>query len=435
MLLERALKLSVELATKVVSDASLELRELGERPYNRQRSMYIRFIRQPDNESFIVEAWGKAFPEDGGGGYRGRLTASTAEISAAVGALRATWHSKILSFVGEREGGGRWYPFVDSWDLSPGPYAGALDDLGLDLARAGATLFSFLFERGDSGLSEIASRLTAALNRGEQVISVESDSVLVPWSMLYTGTKELWGDAPSWTLEGFWGFRHLVEHALPRCGPFESRIQMGGRPAIGLNIDEKVDSEYPPTRCMSSIVDFFTENCDVVVRRRKDTLAQALRDPQLPDLVSLFGCHGHVGGLSGVSEQQAYLELEDGEKIYSSEFAGWLANKSLVRRPVIFMSACQGGQLSSMFYPSFGRYLLDSGARSLVGPEIDLPRVFAEHYVTALFSRFLQPSTRLGDAMRDLARELAISHGNPLGLAFNLYRGLDVHFCCVSVAS
>ena len=91
------------------------------------------------------------------------------------------------------------------------------------------------------------------------------------------------------------------------------------------------------------------------------------------------------------------------------------------------MSSCEGGQLSTFHYTAFGRHLLDAGARCLIGPQIDLPRLFAAEFVKRVFERFLVPSTPLGDVLRDVARDFAFQHGNPLGLIFSLYRGLDVH--------
>jgi hypothetical protein len=37
------------------------------------------------------------------------------------------------------------------------------------------------------------------------------------------------------------------------------------------------------------------------------------------------------------------------------------------------------------------------------------------------------PHTKLGDIVRDLAREFLEEHHNPLGLIFSLHRGIDVH--------
>ncbi|MEV0638650.1 hypothetical protein AB0I77_27660 [Streptomyces sp. NPDC050619] len=96
-------------------------------------------------------------------------------------------------------------------------------------------------------------------------------------------------------------------------------------------------------------------------------------------------------------------------------------------RPLVFVGACHGGQLSSAFYSAAGHYLLRNGARCLLGPQIDLPRAFAREYATRLFTDLLDHGARLGDSVRRLARDFADEAGSPLGLIFTLYRGLDVH--------
>jgi hypothetical protein len=194
------------------------------------------------------------------------------------------------------------------------------------------------------------------------------------------------------------------------------------------------------------MIEFFQDRTLTVVRRRKDELARALQNPDLPDHIVYFGCHCHLGDQG---DSSPYLVLGDNKKIFSSEFLVWLNRGGLPTRPVVFVAACKGGRLADRFYPSFGQHLLRSGARCLVGPQIDLPRLFAREFSRRLFTAFvtpleakmpaiLQPSTigtpaivaplaRLGDTLRDVTRDLADQHRNPLGLAFSLYRGIDVH--------
>ncbi|MCS7481908.1 hypothetical protein ACFFQW_44755 [Umezawaea endophytica] len=244
--------------------------------------------------------------------------------------------------------------------------------------------------------------------------------------MLYIpleGHESLWDDDYQWDPRGFWGYRHLLEHSFSRSPGFDSRITLPGSGlAVSMNVDERVDVGYPPTPYVSPLIDFFTARAATTVRTRKAELAVAFQSPDFADHVVYFGCHGEAG----TKDQRAYLVLGDGEKIYSTEVMAWLS-KGLSTRPVVFVGACQGGQLASMFYPAFGYHMLHRGARCLIGPQIDLPRAFAREYATGLFDAFLTPNTRLGDIVRQLAREFLDKHHNPLGLIFSLHRGIDVH--------
>lgn len=45
-----------------------------------------------------------------------------------------------------------------------------------------------------------------------------------------------------WSLDGFWGYRHLVEHSFSRTPGFDSRISIPANQVIvGLNVDKGVD--------------------------------------------------------------------------------------------------------------------------------------------------------------------------------------------------
>ncbi|GAA3005486.1 hypothetical protein [Actinokineospora diospyrosa] len=412
------------LVTSVTIDHSDRLRSVPDDRYNRERGIHLRFIQVGNR--FLVQAWGSAFPEDGGGGYQGTLSLSVDVVRDGIEDLRAVWQRELIDHVDPGVRPTR-RPFVDEWDLSAPAEHERADRAALALARAGYTLFCLLFANGDAGLKEIADHLTRALRGGEHVITVESDDVFVPWCMLYVPLSDqdsVWASGYRWRPEGFWGYQHLVEHNFSRWPGFDSRIALPGALArVGLNVDHRVDEEYPPTPYVAPVVDFFTENAVTTVRTSKVALAEAMRDPAFADHIVYFGCHGRVGG----TDERAYLVLADDEKIYGTEVLAWLSGMALPSSPVVFVGACQGGQLASVFYPAFGHHLLHHGARCLVGPQIDLPRAFARVYALRLFAAFLVPHTRLGDAVRGLTREFLDRYRNPLGLIFSLYRGIDVH--------
>jgi hypothetical protein len=411
------------LNTFVTVDHTGNFRNVDDGRYNRERTIHLRFTRNPGDSDYLVQAWGSAFPQDGGGGYQGRMGRAVARsVNANIDLLRNSWQELVVEH-DDRQDGRRTFPFVDEWDLSGPAHRHRLDEIGLKLARTGYDTFRAIFCNGDAGLDEIADHLQRALRCQENVITMESDDLFVPWNVLYTPSDESgtpW-DHPTWSMAGFWGYNHLIEHSFSRVPGFDGRIiTRTGRITIGLNVDERVDHEYPQTPYIKPLVDFLVDRADVIVRRRKDELAEALQDPNFADHVIYFGCHSRSGG------GQAYLKLSDGEKIYSAQMMGWLAHRQLSTRPVVFVGACQGGRLASPD-PTFAQHLLNHGARCLLGPQIDLPRAFAREYAKRFFVAFLEPHTRLGDIVRSLTRVFADDYRNPLALAFSLYRGLDVH--------
>ncbi|MFI6869015.1 CHAT domain-containing protein [Nocardia sp. NPDC050406] len=406
------------------ADNRTALRRPASRPYNRNRTVYIRFGTKDDG--YEVQAWGSAFPQDGGGGYQGKLQAKRNEIEDAVTVVRERWQRGVIDFKPEgRKGSG--FPFTDRWDLSGSEDRELLDAVGLGLAQAGHELFHLLFENGDPGLAEIGEYLVYALRDGEQVITIESDHLFAPWPLLYVpmdASQRMYGVGSSWSMSGFLGYRHLVEHNLSRAKGFDSRIVFTSKPNIGLNVNEHVDREHPPTPFVEPVLKFFDDRTHAEVRRTRDELAVALLEQRATEHIIYFGCHGQV---SSGELGRSYLELGDGEKIFSTELQSWLSKGHLRSQPVVFICACKGGRMAAHFYPAFGQHFLKYGARCLVGPQVDLPRAFALEYTTRLFTEFLDPGKRLGDVMRALTRTFADEYRNPLGLIFSLYRGIDVH--------
>ncbi len=422
----------MELNPKITVDNTDGLRSVHDYGYNRRRSVHLRLVRDASNSGYTVQAWGTAFPDDGGGGFIGRIQHPAATVESGIDVLRTAWQNQVIGCQEKDPATGRaMFPFVDNWQLTEQDDTVRLDRVGLELARAGHALFKLLFVNHDPGMQEITQHLRQALQHDDQVITIESDDLFVPWGMLYTPpddrAQDLWSTVPTWSFDGFWGYRHLIEHNFSRVPGFDSRITVSGpRVVVGLNVDERVDHEYPHTPFVEPVIDFFASRTEVIVRRKKADLAAALQDPAFGDHITYFGCHGEVGGTGG-QPGLPYLMLGDDERIYGPELVSWLCDVPLATQPLVFVSACQGGQLSSLFYPAFGQHLLDHGARCLLGPQIDLPRSFAREYTTRLFSAFLEPGVKLGDLVRSLARSFLAEHGNPLGLAFSLYRGIDVH--------
>jgi hypothetical protein len=417
---------SRDLAARVTIDHTDGLRRVAARPYDRPRSINLRFIELPDGHGYLVQAWGSAFPEDGGGGYQGRLPRPAKDVDASVDVLRQTWQKFVIENKYTDARGRIHHPFADGWNLASREL---LDQVTLPLARVGHNTFKMLFTGGDRGLQTIRMLLVAALRRGENVISVESDGLMVPWGMLYTSPvdEQAYPADGNWSFDGFWGYRHVVEHTFRRIENFDSRISVGpDRVVVGLNVDRNVDRQFPKTPYITPVIDFFTQRAKVVLRHSKNELADAFQDPGFPDHITFFGCHGKVAAGDGRVEHP-YLQLGDDEKIYGADMTAWLSGAPLATRPFVFVGACQGGQVCSAFYSTFGKALLDNGARCLIGPQVDLPPAFAYEYSRQLFTRFLDPGAKLGDIVRSLARTFLDEHANPLGLMFSLYRGMDVH--------
>jgi hypothetical protein len=414
---------------------------------SRDRSIYLRFERPSESSStatYTVTAVGdalKKYSDIGAGLLEGELTVDPASLHEVIVEVQGLWRDRV---VGRREltsDGESWFPFGDAWDLSQDETADSrLSEVARPLAEGGYKLFQLLFCVGNEGLRKIGHALTTVLQEGKQIISVQSDCLFAPWWMLYTpppGHDDF--DVNEDQLvpwEGFWGISHIVEHNFKHSPGWKPCIVIDEQGiTAGVNVDFNLDEEFPAAPCVAPVISMFRSNsATAIVRDTKKRLAQAIKSAHYSDHVLYFGCHG-TGVSAAAGPAQAYLILTDREPIRSTDFIAWLKQAPLGTTPMVFINACQGGQMSSLFYTSVGNALVAYGANCVIGPQIDVPPACAREYANSFFSNFrLMPASgmnpvRAGDVFQRLAQEGVLNRKNPICLVMSLYRGIDSHFC------
>jgi hypothetical protein len=420
---------------EVVTDNSDGFSSVPVSGEDREPSGRLEFEYVPERRRrpgyFEVRASGPMFAERDPV-LRGKLPLLDSDVAVAINACRDSWQQEVVEKRIERPGQFDLLPYGQKWDLSEKQHAGLLESIGPELARAGEALFRNIFRQGDDGVDRIADLLEAGLRDGPKILAFQSASLFAPWWMIYTRpdpSLDLYAKDFQWSgsqWQGFWGYQHLIEHRLDRAD-ISTRIVRQGKVHVGLNVDPHIDEELS-TEFVASVKSFFKSNSGTnnpEIRELKKDLGAAIRSTGFQDQIIYFGCHGRVGSPAGEYAGPAQLALGDQKPIRTSDFRDWLGVRKFTSNPFVFINACQGGQMSSRFYTAFGPPLLAKGANCLLGPQVDVPAVFAAEYAHRLFERFLRPGTRLGDVVRDLTREFIDHHQNPLGLIFSLYRGLD----------
>jgi hypothetical protein len=418
----------------VITNNSPGLRRLRD-PFPRLSptiNLSFRMLGESGELGYEVHLFGHAIPEDGGGQYVGKLKLPRQHLRMYIQRLRELWRDRLVSFCPDRYGDRDhpdYLPF-SALDFRASPHLSDLDPIMRELAREGYKLYDLIFSQGDRILREIGRLLSAALRKEEQVVSIQSDDLFAPWWMLYLpvdGDDDPEDESFKWQYSGFLGHRHLLEHNFRRDPDFKSELPVGSTIKVGMYVDRNLDLAYPLSPPVSLVKNVFDENdrCSVELRfsgteLRRDIVSKA------PNSVLYFCCHAVVTGDGDHAD--AYFELTDRDRVTSSDLARWLAKEALPAQPVVFMNACEGGQMSSLFYPSFSRILTDNGANCLVGPQMDIPVAFARWYAKEFFERLLTGGRTVGFVFHDLAVDMVERYGNPLGLAFSLFRGMNTHF-------
>jgi hypothetical protein len=327
-----------------------------------------------------------------------------------------------------------WIPFQSKWDFQNEPQW--LKAAAPQLALAGERLFRMIFEsKCNNDLKNIGATLRRVLSSQACYLAITSSTLFVPWGMLYThpvGKGSLLPDGTNYEKEGFWGYQHIVQQNPKVIKPKDS-IRADGEVAIlSVNFDDRL-AESLGMPIIAKHIEEMSALAGIkgIRRKTKVELQTGLTEGRAHlERVLYFYCHGR-GSSEGdkVSTDKPRLVLTDDE-VTAADFEDW-ANLCECKVPIdalIFINACQGGQMQTMFYLSFAVELLRQGAAGLVGAQIDVPAVFGVEYGLRVFSTFFAKGKgriRMGPLLREINRAMWDTHKNPLGLVYSLYRGVD----------
>ena len=397
-----------------------------------QADFAIRITSPDDERSFEFTLFGPAVKEPDLS-FSGISNRSANEMFALAEECRKTWKSVLVDHQGHAEvdvGPKFVWPFQDKWDFQDD--SGVLAEIVARLARAGENLFTLIFElKCDDDLKEIGQTIRSLLGSADRCVAITSDKLFQPWGMLYTHPvqgEKLADDGSNWVKNGFWGYRHIVQQT-PRKYKHENRIQLdtdGGIPA-SVNFDDRLSTALN-LPIIDQHIEFLRGLGAKIKRTKKSELELVFKKNRCNlERILYFYCHGHGSG-SGGSVSPPYLEMAD-DPVSASDFELWANGAKLPISPLVFINACQGGQMTTMFYKSFAVELLKEGAVGLIGAQIDVPAVFAAQYAKEIFEKFFDRTStqkeRFGPLLKKVNRKLWDTNNNPLGLVYSLYRGID----------
>lgn len=397
-------------------------------PY-RQRTIFIRIRPDEHTTGYEVHVWGNNLNGIGPNPHLGRIDANAARINNWVRELHRVWMGKLILWqdLGDwRPGSGDRYPFAEVVNLRASIEASILGQVWRELAKAGNDLFRLLFYAGDDRLKTVGDHLSLALREQPHVITVMSNDVVVPWSMLYVPPNpadELDGEF-SVDPAGFLGYRHLVEHRFDMRAVIESHIPHQGKVNAGAYTNDDITGGPRGSSIVEPVVRLLDRRTVLSRCSNRPQLERELRGAGRRNHVLYFCCHCVTE-----PDGEASLRLGDDVPVYAANLDSWLLDGSLLAKPFVFINACNAARLKAESVHHFGRTLLAKGANCLVGPYVSIPTAFAGAFALGLLCRVLRPGQAVGEAVRSLTQHYADRFHNPLGLTFCLYHGIDSHLC------
>ncbi|MDQ2921272.1 MAG: HEAT repeat domain-containing protein [Acidobacteriota bacterium] len=284
------------------------------------------------------------------------------------------------------------------------------------LKEVGLRLWSDIFQ--GPGLESIRRRLQNLLEgaRESSVLQIVSDKVFLPWQLVYLNDGQA---QPS--IDRFWGMRFQTEQTL----------------ALGLSL-----AVTAPQKASGPIAAYFNSNLPgqtiemhkKIIRKYRDKESELLSDLKLVDNRSpalYFYCHAEY---NPQDKQKSWIELTN---VNARLTLGHLQDETRVdpatqsqiefkSAPLVFLNACQSGEMDSAIYESFVGFMLrDKKAGGVVGTETRMPAFFATNLAVEFWERAKSNPSPVSKILFDLRRDYWKNYNNPLGFLYSLYTNGD----------
>lgn len=403
-----------ELNSEVVHNPSDDLTQWpddhGQRPLDLS---VILSVGTDDRVEMIALPNGKRAPRTRV--HRAGLQVSGTVIRDQADRLRGRWQDFVRHQPLDADGmpSGPPFPFAATHDLRSSrstvvPVTG-------ELAKVGAYTLNRILAGTDSDLVRFREFLLGELRQEGLRISFDSD-LSVPWPMLAVRTEE--SATPS-----FLGYRHEIEQTGASYAPFHSPA-VRSLPVTSLNADMALDG----VGRSQEVAQLLHERSQLKVRTHADDLLKSLSEAEFDEDLMYFWCHGAFevyGAHRTVGVRLSDSKVIDADLVHQhrEEFR---TSRESVFRPFVLLNACHAGVPTATAELEYlGRAFVEHGAAGVLGPQIEIPQIFASEYAHAFLDRYLTGSRTAGEICRALVRHFLDELHNPLALAYLLYCGID----------
>lgn len=412
-------ELTVEIVRNPSSGYTVPLPQTAQDPGDdRHRDLRI-MLRHPERDGLTITACASWLPARERW-LSARLETTPEILLGKAGALRSEWKRLFVEHTSGIPGprtrvGGR--PLSEQADLTH--HSPLVETLVKSLAEEGFDVLDVMLDGVNPGLSHFRAFLLGSLAEEKNLrISFDSDFPL-PWPMLAIDPSLC--DDP-W--DAFLGHRHQVEQTSPAYSWVEQvALEPRQRAVTSLNTDTTLDK----VGRASDVRDLLDNRSQLTVRTRAQDLLKALDNAVLPEDLMYFWCHGTFMD-EGTPHRRLVIKLSDADPIDSAKVRRRrrrLQGMPQRFRPFVLLNACHAGQAAvGPHVEHLGAALIDLGADGVLGPQIEIPEVFASEYAYAFLEMYLEGRHTAGEISQMLVRTFAEKFHNPLALTYSLHCGL-----------
>lgn len=297
------------------------------------------------------------------------------------------------------------------------------DALLNELAFEGYLLYDAIFVGSTPSpeLTKVATWLRDELGSDVATLQVVSKGFPVPWALMYPAERF---DASPLMWDNFIGMRHVVEQI-----PLEWFDQTPPEPTIASSPDlavralynDGIDAQMPSHPVAAQRGYWASRGVALSEGTTVDELKSVALAPTSTDKVLYLYCHA----AAKKDPLDSHLILSGDQSISLGQLRVFAPLQDrLPNHPLVFLNACESGELSANFYAGFVPYFLAKGARGVIGTECKTPGLFASEWATAFFDELFTGKT-LGSVVLELRRRFLERHRNPYGLLYGVHCDVD----------
>lgn len=282
-----------------------------------------------------------------------------------------------------------------------------------ELASVGSLAFKEIFR---NRLTEITQLLKSFPTQQPASLQIVSEDFSIPWELMFEGNSL---SGPQ--IDGFWGTTRLISRIVVYPVRAVSEMKCDVAPTVGLVADHRLES------VSEREIPFFLDldkRSHIRLRRLRD-LRPNVRDQELRFVsrffrdnslnIAHFACHATW------SEDDPYSSAIEPPVDFSVSCQD-IENMglSLQGSPLVFLNACETGNVRPEYALFFSKQFLQCGARAVVATHCEVPDRFASAFAERFYRRFLDGEPA-GASLLATRRAFAVEDRNPLGLVYGLF--------------